>query len=74
MRILIIMPTTLETHYFDSLVSAVRYLKDLGFTFWRKDAPKGSIYRNGLGFALLFPTETVNGNTCWAVDLPRKYH
>lgn len=68
------MPTTLDTRYFDSLASAIRCLKDLGFTYWRKDDAKCSIYRNGLAFALVYPHPTVNGSTCWAVDVPRKYH
>jgi hypothetical protein len=68
------MPTTLDTIYFTDLVSAVRYLKDLGFTFWRKDEPKGSIYRNGLAFASVFPSETVNGDICWGIEIPRRYY
>ena len=68
------MPTTIDTHYFADLVSAIRHLKDLGFTYWRKNEPKGSIYRNGLAFASVYPSPTVNGDTCWAVDLPRRYY
>ncbi len=74
MRKLITMPTTIDTRYFADLASAIRCLKDLGFTFWRKDEVKGSIYRNGLAFAVLFPVMTVNGDNCWGLDIPRKYH
>lgn len=68
------MPTTLDTVYFTDLVSAIRFLKDQGFTYWRKNDPNGSIYRNGLAFASVFPSPTVNGGTCWGVDIPRKYY
>jgi len=67
------MPTTLDTHHFADLASAVRFLVDQGFAFWRDD-DKGTIYRNGLAFAVLFPAITFRGNECWGVDLPRKYH
>ena len=69
------MPTHLDTLYFATKADATQYLVDNGWCFWRTtDDEGGVIYRDGLGFALVFKDKTVNGGTCWAVDIPRKYH